>query len=168
MPVTSGRTGRTGRKSIGIKRTLSERLEESQDCEEDWKPRVKPRVIVSAALSEKKLGETENCDEAVMVGDAYWRDAEFVSRYDENSLMKLVETVAKFAVIQPPSLRDVLWRHSVTGFWEDYEDYKSEVAQVSRGGISVVPVGVRGSLSMSQRYCTVGISGCALRRTCDG
>lgn len=42
----------------------------------------------------------------------------FTSRYDKNSRASLVEAVAKFATIQPPSLRD-LSRNSGKAFLED-------------------------------------------------
>lgn len=76
-----------------------------------------------------------------MVRDACVRYAGFVPRYGENPYMTFVEAIAMFLKIQSPKLGE-LTRDSVRGYLEDHVDYKSQVAQVARGSISMVPAGV--------------------------
>lgn len=42
------------------------------------------------SMRSEKLGESEDCEEAVMVGNAYRRDAASVSRYGETPQINFV------------------------------------------------------------------------------
>lgn len=96
-----------------------------------------------------------------MVGGAYRRDTWSISRYGATAQLDFVEADAAFATIKSPNLEE-LPRGSMGTFLQDYEHYKSEVARVARrGGISVIPAGVQGSMKMSHRQ-VMAIPSCSV------
>lgn len=57
--------------------------------------------------------------------------------------MNIIKAITSLTSIQPPSLQ-VLSVASVRRFLHNYEGYRSEVAQVASGGITVISAGVWG------------------------
>lgn len=87
-----------------------------------------------------------------MVGDGVQRgEARSVSRYDVDTRTSLVKAVTTFARIQPPSLNEML-RDSTRRLLQDYQDYKFEVARVTRGGIPLVPARLLGLMRMCRPH----------------
>lgn len=75
------------------------------------------------------------------MGKFHWKDAGFVSRYDENSCMSLVGPVAAFASTEPLQL-ERLSHDAIRTFILRYEKNMFEVARVARDIIPAVPARV--------------------------
>lgn len=83
----------------------------------------------------RPLEKAKDCEEAAMVGDAYRRDAGFISRC-EDSQIGFVEAVRAFATTQTPISER--YHAAVRTFLQGYGKYKSQVAQAACQGCSII------------------------------